>query len=65
MEKEYDRKDVAKMKKLTAFLLSTALFFAGITIGFLLSPIKKGICIGNNSGNKGGNNSEKLYEMYK
>ncbi|NLT15662.1 MAG: hypothetical protein GXY05_15150 [Clostridiales bacterium] len=53
------------MKKLTAFLLSMSLFFTGVTLGFLLSPIKKGIYIGNNSGNKGGNNSEKLYGMYK
>lgn len=54
------------MKKLTAFLLGTTLFFSGLTLGFLLSPIKKGIFIGNNSGNKGkGGTSEKLFEMYK
>lgn len=54
------------MKKTLAFLMSAAFFFAGITLGFVLSPIKKGIFIGNNSGNRGGGyNSEKLFELYK
>lgn len=54
------------MKKLTAFLLGSTLFFAGITIGFILSPIKKGIYVGNNSGNKdSGFGVKKFEDIYK
>ena len=54
------------MKKSLAFIMNAAFFFAGISLGFILSPIKKGIFIGNNSGNRGGGmSSEKLYELYK
>ena len=53
------------MKKLTAFLVSMTLFFTGVTSGFLLSTIRKGIYIGNSSGNKGGNNSYKHSGMHK
>jgi hypothetical protein len=40
------------MKKSTAILLSTMVFFLGIVLGFLVAPIKNGISIGNNNGNK-------------
>ncbi len=43
------------MRKSTAILMSMVLFFFGIIIGFLISPIKKGIYCGNNNGN---NNSD-------
>ncbi len=39
------------MRKLTAFLMCTTLFSFGVILGFLLSPVKEGISIGNNSGN--------------
>lgn len=39
------------MSKLTGFLLSLACLFIGIVAGFMMAPIKKGISIGNNSGN--------------
>lgn len=54
------------MRKLTGFLLATTMFFMGVTLGFLFAPIKKGICIGNNSGNRGsGQNSKCCDEMFK
>ncbi len=37
------------MNKLTAFLLATTSFLAGVIAGFLLSPVKHGINIGNNN----------------
>ena len=40
------------MHKSTGFLLSAAMLFLGIIIGFVLSPIKSGLSIGNNSGNQ-------------
>jgi hypothetical protein len=39
------------VKKPTGALLALLCLFAGIIIGFLLSPAKRGIQIGNNSGN--------------
>ena len=39
------------MKKSSVFLLSTTLLFLGVIIGFLSSPVKHGISIGNHSGN--------------
>ena len=39
------------MDKNEKILLGTACFFAGAVVGFLISPIKKGIYCGNNSGN--------------
>lgn len=42
------------MRKSTGALLGGMLFFAGVVVGFLLSPIQKGISIGNNSGNNCG-----------
>lgn len=39
------------MNKMTAFLISTICFLLGLVLGFLIAPIKKGIQIGNNSGN--------------
>lgn len=37
------------MKKLDVFLIGAGSFFAGVALGFLLSPAKNGF--GNNSGN--------------
>lgn len=37
------------MTKFNGFLVGTAVFFAGVGLGFLLSPAKNGF--GNNSGN--------------
>ncbi|HEX2985735.1 MAG TPA: hypothetical protein VHO71_02865 [Caproiciproducens sp.] len=39
------------MDRTTRFLLGTTMFLLGIIIGFLISPIKKGMCFGNHSGN--------------
>lgn len=39
------------MNKNEKILLGAACFFAGAVTGFLISPIKKGIYCGNNSGN--------------
>lgn len=41
------------MRKATGILTAIACFFAGIVVGFLLSPVKQGI--GNYSGNNNGN----------
>ena len=38
------------MKKTEIILLSVSTFLAGLVIGFLLAPIKKGLEIGNNCG---------------
>lgn len=40
-----------KMRKSTGILLSATMLLLGIILGFLLSPIKGGLSIGNNSGN--------------
>ena len=45
------------MKKLTAFLIALSSFLFGVIVGFAVSPIKNGICVGNNNGNNGGTNS--------
>lgn len=42
------------MNKSTGIIFGAAVFFAGVICGFFLSPIKKGIYIGNNSGNNCG-----------
>jgi len=39
------------LKKLTGLLLALTSLFVGIILGFLLSPVKHGINIGNDSGN--------------
>ncbi|HEX3037551.1 MAG TPA: hypothetical protein VHO94_00980 [Oscillospiraceae bacterium] len=39
------------MKKSTCFLLTALFFLLGIVTGFMFSPVKHGINIGNNSGN--------------
>ncbi len=39
------------MKRLEKMLPVLCAFFAGIVVGFLIAPIKKGIEIGNNAGN--------------
>lgn len=39
------------MNKREAFFLSAFMLFLGIVIGFLSSPVKHGLSIGNNSGN--------------
>lgn len=39
------------MKKSTICLLCSTMLLFGTLLGFLLSPIKKGLYIGNNSGN--------------
>lgn len=39
------------MKKTELILLEMCTFLAGLIIGFLIAPIKKGLEIGNNSGN--------------
>lgn len=41
------------MKKSTIVLLSTTMLLLGIVIGFLTSPVKHGINVGNRSGNHG------------
>lgn len=46
------RKVAFGMKKSNLILLCTTVFSIGIILGFLLAPIKKGISIGNHSGNK-------------
>lgn len=38
------------MKKSTAFLLALNALLAGVLTGFLLSPVKHGITIGDNNG---------------
>lgn len=40
------------MKDKTKFLFGTACFFGGVIAGFLVSPVKKGVCIINNGGFK-------------
>lgn len=45
------------MCKREALLFSAFLLFLGIVIGFLCSPAKNGISIGNNCGNNNANNS--------
>ena len=42
------------MKKSTIFWLCSAMILLGTVLGFLLSPAKKGLYIGNNNGNTGG-----------
>ena len=44
----------AQEDKLTLILLSVVCFLLGVVLGFLLSPVKKGIAIGNNNGNNFG-----------
>lgn len=39
------------MKNNEKILLGAACFFGGMVAGFLIAPIKKGICCGNNSDN--------------
>lgn len=39
------------MKKSEVVLMALSSFFFGVIIGFLITPVKKGIEIGNNSGN--------------
>lgn len=39
------------MDKNEKILLGAACFFAGAVAGFLIAPIKKGVCCGNNNGN--------------
>jgi hypothetical protein len=54
------------MKKSTGFLLATTMFFMGVTIGFLFAPIKKGVYVGNNSGNRNAGQGGKYFdEIYK
>lgn len=50
------RKVCFYMKKSEVILATLCGFFFGVILGFLLSPIKKGIDIGNNSGNTTNNN---------
>ena len=51
------------MKKNEIILLSVCTFLAGLVLGFLIAPIKKGLEIGNNCGNTNnynyGNNDNK------
>jgi len=47
------------MKIRTAFLMSTLFFLLGIILGFLFAPIKKGLYIGNYSGNNNNCSSTK------
>lgn len=44
----------AQEDKTTLILLSVVCFLLGVVLGFAFSPIKKGISIGNNSGNNFG-----------
>lgn len=50
------------MKDKETLLLSTTCFFAGVVVGFLIAPIKKGVYCGNNSGNNSGNQYKELKE---
>jgi F0F1-type ATP synthase membrane subunit c/vacuolar-type H+-ATPase subunit K len=45
------------MKKVTGILLAIACLFAGIAIGFIISPVKGGL--GNNAGNTTNNYYDK------
>lgn len=60
--------EVNGMKKSEIILTGLLCFFIGIVFGFLLSPIKKGIDIGNDSGNTTnnnyGNDEEKLFRWF-
>lgn len=47
------------MKKSAFILPVLCSFFLGVLIGFLLSPVKKGFEIGNNSGNTNNNYGKK------
>ncbi len=54
------------MKKSEVILATLCGFFFGVIIGFLVAPIKKGVDIGNNSGNTTNNNfgdAEYEYEL--
>jgi hypothetical protein len=44
------------MKKSVACAISLICLLSGIILGFLFSPVKHGIDVGNNSGNNSGNN---------
>ena len=51
----------AQEDKTTLILLSVVCFLLGVILGFVFSPIKKGISIGNNSGNNfGGTDADML-----
>lgn len=49
------------MKRSTAFLLSAVSLFFGVIIGFLISPVKHEIEIGNNIGDNIGNNNDNTH----
>ena len=49
------------MKISEKWLLAAACLFAGVILGFLLAPIKKGIYCGNYSGNRYGNLPRQLF----
>lgn len=51
------------MNKNEKILLGAACFFAGAVTGFLISPIKKGIYCGNNSGNKYNDKNESVESL--
>ncbi len=55
------------MKRVEIILLSTCTFLAGLVLGFLIAPVKKGLEIGNNSGNTNnynyGNNEKQDEEL--
>ena len=49
------------MNKSTIFWMSSALFLLGLVLGFLLSPIKKGIYFNNNNRNNGSGNTPNIF----
>lgn len=53
------------MDKNEKILLGTACFFAGAVVGFLISPIKKGIYCGNNRNNEEDDNENGTDELDK
>lgn len=48
------------MKDKEKLLLGAACFFGGMVAGFLIAPIKKGICCGNYNGNNVSSEEELL-----
>ena len=50
------------MKDKDKILLGLACFLGGVVAGFLVAPIKGGICCGNNNGNNFGKEEENEIE---
>ena len=52
------------MKKSTVFFLAAVSMLAGIIIGFLCAPIKGGVSVGNNCGNRYFDNDDDIEDLY-